>query len=96
MAKSIVRDFPFIGSDRLGRIMDVRKSQRGELRETLPSPLYWFCYPGGRKIFWNWVLVRDYLLNGDGPDHQRLVEEYMQTLPDPPDGKTPRTSQDAG
>lgn len=79
--KKLTREFAFIGSDRLEQYLDVRKNQRMELRAKLPSPLYWFQFPDGRKIFWNWVLVRDYLLNGGNtPEHQRLVEEYLATL----------------
>ncbi len=81
MSKNIIREFPAIGSDKLQDRLDIRKNQRMELREKLPSPLYWWQFPGGRKIFWNWVLVRDYLLNGgDRPEHQRLIEEYLATL----------------
>jgi hypothetical protein len=81
MSKSIVQQFPFIGSDRLEQFLDIRKNQRMELREKLPSPLYWWQFPGGRKIFWNWILVRDYLLNGgDHPEHGRLIEEYLASL----------------
>jgi hypothetical protein len=90
MSKTIVRDFPFIGSDRLEQFLDIRKSQRVELRSKLTSPLYWYQFPGGRKIFWNWVLIRDYLLNGgDTPAHQRLIEEYLGTLEPPQKCKTP-------
>jgi hypothetical protein len=89
MSKNIVREFPFIGSDRLEQYLDIRKSQRLELRAKLPSPLYWYQFPDGRKIFWNWVLVRDYLLNGGNrPEHQRLIEEYLGSL-EPVKSRTP-------
>jgi hypothetical protein len=74
-------DFPFFGSEILEQRLDLRKHSRGKLQKLLPSPLYWWQFPGARKIFWNWVLVQDYLLHGDGPSHQRLVEEYLATLP---------------
>jgi hypothetical protein len=75
-------NFIFIGSEKLEQYLDIRKSQRATLQTQLASPLYWYQFPGGRKIFWNWVLVRDYLLNGgDRPEHQRLIEEYLATLP---------------
>lgn len=78
----VVCEFPAIGSDKLEDRLDIRSQQRKELRTKLPSPLYWWQFPGGRKIFWNWVLVQDYLLNGgDTPEHQRLVESYLKTLP---------------
>lgn len=49
------------------------------LRDKLANPIYWI--KPDRKVLWNLVLVRDFLLNGDGPEHQRLVEEYLSTLP---------------
>jgi hypothetical protein len=94
--KNFNRDFPFIGSDRLESLHDIRKSQRFELREKLPSPLYWYQFPGGRKIFWNLVLVQDYLFNGSNtPGHQRLIEEYLATLEPARTAKTPKTSRPA-
>jgi hypothetical protein len=92
VSKTIIREFPAIGSDKLQERLDIRKNQRMELKEKLPSPLYWWQFPGGRKIFWNWVLVRDYLLNGGStPEHQRLIEEYLATL-EPAKSKTPKTT----
>jgi hypothetical protein len=79
--KKYPTDFPIIGSSLLEQALDIRKTQRQKLKKQLPSPLYWWQFPGGRKIFWNLNLVRDYLLHGDRPDHQRLVEQYLQTLP---------------
>jgi hypothetical protein len=91
VSKNFTREFPFIGSDRLEQYLDIRKTQRLELRAKLPTPLYWYQFPGGRKIFWNWVLVRDFLLHGgDRPEHQRLVEEYLATLE--PQSKPPKTT----
>lgn len=93
MSKIIIREFPAIGSDKLQERLDIRKNQRMELRVKLPSPLYWWQFPGGRKIFWNWVLVRDYLLNGgDRPEHQRLIEEYLETL-EPSKRGTPKSNR---
>jgi hypothetical protein len=89
VSKTIIREFPFIGSDRLEQYLDIRKNQRLELRTHLSSPLYWYQFPGGRKIFWNWVLVRDFLLNGgETQQHQRLIEEYLTTL-EPAKSKPP-------
>ncbi|MBW4552957.1 MAG: hypothetical protein KME35_17885 [Aphanocapsa sp. GSE-SYN-MK-11-07L] len=85
MAKTIApkQQFMFVGSAVLEARLDLRKTQRVELQKQLPCPLYWFQFPGGRKVFWNWELVQDYLINGDGPNHQRLVEQYLATLPNP-------------
>jgi hypothetical protein len=81
VTRKIVADFPFIGSNLLEQQLDIRKTQREELRRQLQSPLYWWQFPNGKKIFWNINLVRDYLLNGNTPAHQALVEEYLKTLP---------------
>jgi hypothetical protein len=58
---------------------EIGKYGEAELRKRLPSPIYWI--QPDRKILWNLVLLRDWLLHGDRPDHQRLVEQYLQTLP---------------
>ena len=80
-SKIVQREFPFIGSAKLEQYLDIGKQQRNALRAKLPSPLYWFQFPDGRKIFWNWILLRDYLLNGgNNPQHQRLIEEYLASL----------------
>ena len=75
-------EFTFIGSDKLEKILDVRKGQRGQLRSHLKEGIYWFQVPGGRKIFWNWTLIRDYLINGPRLAHDQLVQEYLLTLPE--------------
>lgn len=78
----LIEKFIFIGSDKLETYLDVRKTQRLELKKELPEGLYWF--QRGRKLFWNWHLVRDLLLNGSDrnhPDHQKIVEEFLATLP---------------
>jgi hypothetical protein len=78
--KTALREFPFIGATTLEKRLNILKNQRVELQRQLPRPLYWWQFPGGRKIFWNWILVQDFLLHGDTPDHRRLVEEFLSTL----------------
>ena len=81
-APVLTEKFIFIGSDKLEAYLDVRKTQRFELKKALPEGLYWFQL--GRKIFWNWHLIRNLLLNGsdrNAPAHQKLVEEFLATLP---------------
>lgn len=79
MVKS--ENFIFVGSDKLERILDIKKSQRARLRSQLPRKTYWFQVPDGRKVCWNWLLIKDYLINGPGPEHEKLVEKYISTLP---------------
>lgn len=75
-------EFRFIGSDKLEKFFDIRKSQREKLRSQLPSGIYWFQVPKGRKICWNLILIRDYLIDGPRPAHNDLVEKYLSTLPE--------------
>ncbi|ABW27282.1 hypothetical protein [Acaryochloris marina] len=70
--------FPFVDTRTLRTHFQLGKFCESRLREQLPSPIYWI--QPERKVLWNIRLVQDYLLNGDGPSHQRLVEEYLSTL----------------
>lgn len=75
----VTASFPFVDTRTLRKHFEIKKYGEARLREKLPSPLYWI--QPDRKVLWNWVLVRDYLLNGsDTDEHQRLVEEYLTTL----------------
>jgi hypothetical protein len=76
--------WPYVSSRTVrSQYYEIGKYGEAELRKRLPSPLYWIraVGQGGRKTLWNVRLLQDYLLNGDRPDHQRLVERYLQTLP---------------
>jgi hypothetical protein len=55
--------------------------QSAQLRAKLSKGIYWLQIEKGGLILWNWCLLQSYLLNGDCPNHQALVEEYMSTLP---------------
>jgi hypothetical protein len=55
--------------------------QSAQLRSKLPKGIYWLQLEKGGLIQWNATLLMSYLLNGDCPTHQALVEEYMSTLP---------------
>lgn len=73
-------NYPFVSTRTLrSRHFEVGKFGEAELRKQLPSPLYWI--QPERKVLWNLVLLKDWLLNGDRAEHQRLVEQYLQTLP---------------
>jgi hypothetical protein len=52
-----------------------------ELRPKLREKIYWFRLPGSSRILWNINLVRDWLVNGDCPGHQRAIEAYLKSLP---------------
>jgi hypothetical protein len=78
-----IAEFVLIGSAELDRRLGMAKAQRVALMKRLPSPIYHHQFPGGKKVFWNWVLVQDYLMRGNttDPAHLALVEEYVATLP---------------
>jgi hypothetical protein len=71
--------FRFVQSRELNQRFDLSKFQRLSLRSRLPQGIYWI--QPDKLILWNLKLVTDYLLNGDTPQHQRLVEAYLLTLP---------------
>lgn len=76
----MTEDFSFIETRSLRSRIELGKFGEAFLRKQLPSPIYWFRSPGGRKVLWNWILVRDYLLNGDTSSHRKLVERYLLTV----------------
>ncbi|WP_299414819.1 hypothetical protein [Acaryochloris sp. IP29b_bin.148] len=77
-------NWPAIGGPELDTEEGINRHVRGNLTQTLPSPLYWWKHPdGGRKVYWNLRLIRDYLRNGPGEKHNRLVEEYLASLEAP-------------
>jgi hypothetical protein len=55
--------------------------QSRQLRAKLPKGIYWLQIEKGGLVQWCWCLLQSYLLNGDCPAHQALVEEYISTLP---------------
>ncbi len=74
--------YPFVSSRTLrSQHFEIGKYGEAEMRKRLPSPLYWIKTQGNRKTLWNVRLLKDWLLHGDRPDHQRLIEQYLQTLP---------------
>lgn len=73
------QSYPFVSTRTLrASHFEIGKFGEAQLRKQLQSPLYWI--QPDRKVLWNLVLVRDYLLNGDSPSHQRLIESYLTTL----------------
>jgi hypothetical protein len=87
----VAASFPFVETRTLRQHFEIGKFGEAKLRNQLPSPLYWI--QPDRKVLWNWILVRDYLLNGgDRPEHQRLTEEYLATL-EPSKRGTPKSNR---
>jgi hypothetical protein len=61
--------------------IEITAWQSAELRRTLPKGIYWLQIVPGGLVQWNVQLLMDYLVNGDRPAHQELVERYAQSLP---------------
>ena len=61
--------------------IELTRFQSAQLRAKLPKGIYWLQIADKGLIQWNWTLLQDYLVNGDRPEHQALVEEYIATLP---------------
>jgi hypothetical protein len=61
--------------------IELTRFQSAQLRAKLPKGIYWLQIADKGLIQWNWTLLQDYLINGDRPEHQALVEEYIATLP---------------
>lgn len=59
---------------------EMTRFQSGDLRRKLPKGIYWCQLSKGSLIMWNWTLLQSYLLNGDCPAQDTLVDEYMATL----------------
>jgi hypothetical protein len=49
--------------------------------------LYYTHLPNTSRILWNRDLVRDWLVHGDSPTHQRAIEKYLKSLPSHSDYK---------
>ena len=60
---------------------ELTRWQSAQLRSKLPVGIYWVKLENGRLVQWNWTLLQNFLIDGDGPIHRALVEEYLSTLP---------------
>jgi hypothetical protein len=74
----LISPYPFVQTRTLREHFELGKFAETRLRSQLPSPIYWI--QPERKILWNLVLVKDWLINGSGDSHNRLVEEYLLSL----------------
>jgi hypothetical protein len=59
--------------------IQITNYQMEKLRVTLPKGIYWVQISPRGLRHWNWTLLQDYIFNGDRPEHQQLVEEYLST-----------------
>jgi hypothetical protein len=54
---------------------------RKDLQKILAEHLYWWRIPNSIRILWNLNLVRDWLKNGNSPEHTRAIEKFIASLP---------------
>lgn len=78
MVAEIKNEWPLVNSEELQKQLGITRTQRYELTQKLPAPLYHSRFPGARKIYWNVRLIRSYLLCGGSESHLRLCEEYTR------------------
>ncbi len=82
VTKSKTRIFKFLSESAIREdYFDLSQWQSSNLRKKLPQYIYWIQPIERGKILWNITLLQDYLFNGDRPEHQILIEEYLSTLP---------------
>jgi hypothetical protein len=65
--------------DQAGISSDYLKSIR--IRGLLKKGIHYYSLPNSERIVWIVDLVRDYLVNGDSPAHDRAIERYLESLP---------------
>jgi hypothetical protein len=76
------RIFKFISESAIRKdYIDLSPWQSIELRAKLPKSIYWIQPTERGKIHWNIDLLQSYLINGDCPQHQALVDEFLTSLP---------------
>lgn len=77
-----VGNFPFLTEAFIKKNhIQLTPHQSLKLREKLPKGVYWIQFVERGLIQWNWTLLQDYLIRGDRPEHQALVEAYLKSLP---------------
>jgi hypothetical protein len=73
--------FPFVTQAELReKSFRLTKHQSSALRAKLTMGIYWIK-PLDRAILWNERLIVDLLINGDRPEHQAMVDRYIDSLP---------------
>lgn len=75
-------NFPFLNEKTIRRDhLQLTPWQSAKLRERLTRGVYWIQLVDRGVIMWNHRLLVDLLIRGDRPEHQALVEAYLQSLP---------------
>ncbi len=76
-----VQRFPWLTQRTLNQEIEFTQHRSAQLRSILPKSIYWIQAVPLGQISWNVLLIKDYVLFGDRPEHQALVDEYLSTLP---------------
>jgi hypothetical protein len=78
------KKFTFIRESKLQKeYVELSRWQLSQLRQKLPKGVYWLQITTGGIVQWNVELLLDYIVNGDSDGHQKLVEEFLSSLPKP-------------
>ena len=73
--------WPFVRTKEMVAISGLSADRLKLLRDTqLAEKLYWIR-PMGNRILWNAQLVRDWLVQGASPSHDKAIETYQKSLP---------------
>ncbi len=82
LQKSKPRIFKFLSESAIRKDhFDLTSWQSLNLRSKLAHRIYWVQPVARGKVLWNIELLTDFIINGDRPEHQDLVEEFIATLP---------------
>ncbi len=73
--------FPFVRRAALCAATGLSADWADDLKKTMTEKIYWFRIPGSIRVLYNVELIRDWLVNGDCPAHQKAVERYLASLP---------------
>jgi hypothetical protein len=81
MSKKTASDkFKFVSERTIRREkIELTKWQSAQLRAKLPRGIYWLQLADRGVIMWNYTLLQHYLLHGDSPSLQALIEDYVAT-----------------
>lgn len=81
-ASKQTRIFKFVSESTIRKdYIDLSPWQSIELRAKLQKSVYWIQPSPRGKIMWNIECLQSYLLQGDCPQHQALVDEFLATIP---------------
>lgn len=73
--------FPFVRTKEMVATSGLSADRLKLLRTTvLAEEIYWFRPPGSIRVLWNAALVRNWLVQGNSPAHEKEVEAYLKAI----------------